>query len=255
MFASNSSSMIINRIRWNGAYWLAAGSSRATTNIVRSLDGITWSNVGTIYSAGGVLGLEWNGDLWVATQQSSLIWTSADGITWGSASPTSIWQGGNGSDVAWSGTYWYVLGCNAAGTNWTIIRSTDAVTWSIAAELPVSGNSYPSYITCRRGADLKPAPYTPIVVTETSGTSLTLSSLNYNRSFYLTNTGFNAISLPSTVSNFDGGNYWSLRNATGSSLSITLTNTLNLTSPLVIPSSNTQTLVVSRDTSNTILLL
>jgi hypothetical protein len=95
----------------------------------------------------------------------------------------------------------------------------------------------------------------PISVTEVSGTSLTLASSNSNQYFYLTNAGFNALALPSTTATTAGGNYWSLRNATGSSMSITLTNTLNLTSPLILPSSNTQTLVVSGATSNTILLL
>lgn len=256
IFASNSGTMNIFRIRWNGSYWLAAGYSRNdTTNIARSLDGFTWSNVGSIYASGAVLGLEWNGDLWAATQQGSKIWTSADGINWGSNSPTSIWQGGNGSDIAWSGTYWYAIGCNAAGTNWTIIRSTDAANWSVAATLPVTGDSFPSYISVRRGFDLKQPVAQTLAFIETSGTSLTLSSNNYNRSFYLTNSGFNALALPSAINRVEGGNYWSIRNATGSQLTITLTNTLNLTSPLIIPSSNTQTLVVSRETSNTILLL
>ena len=94
-----------------------------------------------------------------------------------------------------------------------------------------------------------------VTVSEVAGTSATLASSNYNTTFYLTNSGFNAVTLPSATVTTDGGNYWSLRNATGSSLSITLTNTLNLTSPLVIPSSNTQTLIVSGATSNTILLM
>jgi len=99
------------------------------------------------------------------------------------------------------------------------------------------------------------APYTGIVnVIETSGTSLTLASSNYNSMFYLTNGGFNAVTLPASTAVVDGGNYWSLRNATANYLSITLTNTLSLTSPLVIPPSNTTTLAISRVTSNTILL-
>jgi hypothetical protein len=99
------------------------------------------------------------------------------------------------------------------------------------------------------------APYTGIVnVIETSGSSLTLSSSNYNSLFYLTSNGFNAVTLPATTATSNGGNYWTLRNATNNYLSITLTNTLSLTSPLVIPPSNATTLTVSRVTSNTILL-
>lgn len=94
-----------------------------------------------------------------------------------------------------------------------------------------------------------------ITVSEVTGTSQTLSSANYNTFFYLTNSGFNAVTLPASTATTAGGNYWALRNATSSSFSITLTNTLSLTSPLVIPPGNTQTLVISGVTSNTILLL
>jgi hypothetical protein len=122
-----------------------------------------------------------------------------------------------------------------------------------------TGSLFQPYISTRKRAPVILPPVlpttTPLTVTEVSATSLTISTVNSNRSFYLTNSGFNALSLPSSLCNFLGGTYWSLRNATASSMSITLTNTLNLTSPLIIPSSNTQTLVVSRDTSNTLLLL
>ena len=99
------------------------------------------------------------------------------------------------------------------------------------------------------------APYTGLVnVIETSGSSLTLASSNYNSLFYLTSNGFNAVTLPSATATSNGGNYWTLRNATNNYLSITLTNTLSLVSPLVIPPYNATTLTVSRVTSNTILL-
>lgn len=92
-------------------------------------------------------------------------------------------------------------------------------------------------------------------VTEVSGTSMTLASSNYSTYFYVTNSGFNAVTLPSTTATSDAGAFWTIMNSTASSLSITLTNTLNLVSPLIIPSNNAQSLVVSAVTSNTILLL
>ena len=94
-----------------------------------------------------------------------------------------------------------------------------------------------------------------ITVSEVTGTSQTLSSSNYNTFFYLTNASFNAVALPAPTATSAGGNYWALRNATASYLTITLTNTLSLTSPLVIPPANTQTLAISSASSNTILLL
>jgi hypothetical protein len=93
-----------------------------------------------------------------------------------------------------------------------------------------------------------------LIVTENTGTSQTLSSTNYNNYFYLTNAGFNAVTLPATTATTNAGAFWSLKNATSSSLSITLTNTLTLSSPLVIPPTNVSTLVISGSAANTILL-
>jgi len=96
--------------------------------------------------------------------------------------------------------------------------------------------------------------FSGINVQEISGTSLTLAASNYNNYFYVTNAGFNAMTLPASTATTLGGLFWSVRNATAGNLSITLTNTLTLTSPLVIPSGNSATLAVSGLTSNTILL-
>lgn len=100
-----------------------------------------------------------------------------------------------------------------------------------------------------------PAGAPTITVNEVTGTSQTLSSSNWNQYFYVTNSGFNAVTLPASTVTTDGGRFWTLRNATNTTLSITLTNTLSLTSPLLIPSLNATTLVISGASSNTILLL
>lgn len=137
-------------------------------------------------------------------------------------------------------------------------------TWFSAVLLPAGGATGPAGSTGPAGAGSTGATgptgiagggASPITITEVTGTSATLSSSNYNTYFYITNTGFNTVTLPSTTATSAGGNYWTLRNATGSQLSITLTNTLNLVSPLVIPSSNAQTLAISAASANTILLL
>jgi hypothetical protein len=94
-----------------------------------------------------------------------------------------------------------------------------------------------------------------LTVSETTGTSATFSSGNYNTVFYVTNSGFNSITLPASTATSAGGNYWTIRNATNTQLSITLTNTLNLTSPFLLPSSYTQTFVISAVSANTILIL
>jgi hypothetical protein len=94
-----------------------------------------------------------------------------------------------------------------------------------------------------------------LTINEITGTSQTLSSSNYNQFFYITNAGFNAITFPSTTATSAGGNYWTVRNATAVTLTITLTNTLSLTSPFYIPSSNSATFAISSVSSNTLLVV
>ena len=116
------------------------------------------------------------------------------------------------------------------------------------------GTTGPTGVAGPTGATGPGGGASKITVSEVSGTSQTLSSANYNTFFYLSNSGFNAVTLPSTTATSDGGNYWTLRNATTNYLSITLTNTLTLVSPLTIPPENSVTLVVSGTSANTILL-
>lgn len=91
-------------------------------------------------------------------------------------------------------------------------------------------------------------------ISEISGTSLTLSLNNANTFYHLQNSGFNALTFPSTLSTASGGTFWTLRNATNAYLTMTLTNNLNLTSPLTIPPASSQTFAVSALSGNTILL-
>jgi hypothetical protein len=236
-------------ITWNGSIYVAGG----TPGLVSSPDGITWTTRvgGTVTSP-----VEWGGGQFMAILNGS-IYTSTNGTSWTQRSHGVL---ASPRYVAWNGNAWYATGLNSAGTSNAIGKSVDnGVTWTLVSTFPGTGGD--GGIAARIVSTLPEVPTRTaldpqmLVVNEISGTSLTLSSSNTSRSFYLTNSGFNALSLPSVVNRFDGGNFWSLRNATSSQLTITLTNTLNLTSPLIIPSSNTQTLVVSRDTSNTILLL
>jgi hypothetical protein len=88
------------------------------------------------------------------------------------------------------------------------------------------------------------------------------SAIDYNTNFlayqnsyvYITNSAFSAITLPSSTTTSNGGGFLQLKNATSSFLSITLTNTLTLTSPVSIAPSNAITFVVSPSNANTMLL-
>jgi hypothetical protein len=84
----------------------------------------------------------------------------------------------------------------------------------------------------------------------TAGTSPAISTSTYGTYYYITNSGFNALTLPTTTAGSTVGSYWVLRNNTSTYLSITVTNTANVTNPLVIPPSNSATIVVTTASSS-----
>jgi hypothetical protein len=90
-----------------------------------------------------------------------------------------------------------------------------------------------------------------------TGTSVDLNT-NYttyaNTYFYLTNSAFSSITTPSSTSTANAGRFFQFKNSTSSYLSVTLTNTLTLTSPVMISPSNAITLVVSPAAANSLLL-
>jgi hypothetical protein len=80
----------------------------------------------------------------------------------------------------------------------------------------------------------------------TGSTALVLTTLTYGTYYYITNSLFSQVTLPSPPpSAADGGAFWVLRNNTSIYLSITLTNPRTLVSPLVIPPSNSVTIAWS----------
>lgn len=148
-----------------------------------------------------------------------------------------------------NGAFWNLYNSTASNLNLTVTGTSDLGSVFLGPQTTTTifwnGSNYYSRPTLG---------FSGISIQEISGTSLTLAASNYNNYFYVTNTGFNAMTLPSSTATTLGGLFWSVRNATAGNLSITLTNTLTLTSPLVIPSGNSATLAVSGRTSNTILL-
>ena len=100
----------------------------------------------------------------------------------------------------------------------------------------------------------------PIVVH--SGASATSLDLNVNFNayqntyFYLTNSGFNGVTLPTTTSSNNGGIFFQLKNSTSTTMSVTVTgaSSVGIVSPVTITPSNAITFVVSPSSSNTFLL-
>jgi hypothetical protein len=148
-----------------------------------------------------------------------------------------------------TGAFWNLYNSTTSNLNITVTPANDisSIFLSPLASSTIFWNGTNYYTRPTLG-------FSGINVQEISGTSLTLAASNYNNYFYVTNAGFNAMTLPASTATTLGGLFWSVRNATAGNLSITLTNTLTLTSPLVIPSGNSATLAVSGLTSNTILL-
>jgi hypothetical protein len=154
-----------------------------------------------------------------------------------------------------AGGYWDFSNATTTGVLITWLTDINARPSGLAATLPIPLRTTVRLLWDGSTCSTQIFDSGRVAMSEVSGTSATLASSNYNTTFYLTNSGFNAVTLPSATVVTDGGYYWTLRNATSSSLNITLTNNLNLTSPLVIPASNAQSLIISGATSNTILLM
>ena len=106
--------------------------------------------------------------------------------------------------------------------------------------------------------DVSGTLYGRLPVTVVTGTSVDISA-NYaalaNSYLYITNSGFNTITNPSTTTTTQGGTFFQFKNATSSYLSVTMANSVTIPSPVIIPPSNAVTLVVSPAANNTFLLL
>jgi hypothetical protein len=166
----------------------------------------------------------------------------------------------DGGNSTWYSVHLLAYGPGYTGstgpTGWTgMTGPTGPTGWTgVTGPTGWTGMTGPTGPTGWTGVTGPTGPAIPGIV-ETSASSLTLSSTNYNTLFYLTNPSFNAVTLPTTTPTTDIGKYWTLRNATNTQMAITLTNTLNLTSPFFLPSYFTQTFVVSGVTTNTILII
>jgi len=131
-YRSPSSVMVgyINCIVWNGVMWVAVSRNGDASGLAYSYDGITW----TIASSATALlntyiqNVAWGGNIWVAVGQgtsSSTIY-SYNGLNW--TNSTSAYNlSSTMTCVAWNGSMW-LIGTAA----FTIIYSTDGITWGLA---------------------------------------------------------------------------------------------------------------------------
>jgi hypothetical protein len=93
------------------------------------------------------------------------------------------------------------------------------------------------------------------VYTSSNALDLNTNFATYSNSYiYLTNPAFAAVTLPTATATTLGGTFFQLKNSTPSYMSIAITNTLGLVTPVVIGPSNAITFVISPTTADRMLL-
>lgn len=129
-------------VRWSGSEWLAGTSGQTT--LIKSTDGIIWSDATPLNSMEVVLGLAWNGFSWVAVGENAsppyntIAYTDSMGIWQKSSNSFTI----SGKDIATNGRTWVAVGSGDSQIkysydtiNWTNISTAqlstaNAVTWN-----------------------------------------------------------------------------------------------------------------------------
>jgi hypothetical protein len=171
-----------NSIAYNGDYFIAlnCGANR----VAKSTDGITWT-VSALNASFNTtwpyVGVAWNGNTWVATNQgggtANSIFTSSDGTTWTARSQSFI--PGNMWDVTWNGSAFYAVG--VSNTSCIVIRSANGTNWSFMSNIDTNPNgSFMMRIASRK---------TNITLTNPALWSLTTPISNVNMNNYgLSNT-------------------------------------------------------------------
>ena len=130
-----------NSVGYNGSYFIALNC--AANRVAKSTDGINWT-VSVLNASFGTtwpyVGIAWNGNIWVATNQgggtATSLFTSPDGTTWTARSqpfiPNNMW------DVTWNGSAFYAVG--VSNTTCVVIKSTNGSNWSFVSNIDTNPN-------------------------------------------------------------------------------------------------------------------
>ena len=134
-----------SNVRWNGQYWIVAGSSpnlgalSAAPHLQRSVDGINWTFITDAFAGGGngnAGGLAWGGDRWVAGGRSSglannCLRYSFNGNQWfNQTGETFVFDANFNREclaVAWNGNTWVAVGIGSR----SILYSYDGIFWRV----------------------------------------------------------------------------------------------------------------------------
>lgn len=103
----------------------AVAGGIGTNTLAYTLDGINWTGVGTTVCSSGCNAVAYNGSTWVAGGSgTSRLAYSSNGIAWLPATAPAITTC---YAVTWSGTTYWLAGCNS-----TILISTNGISWTQA---------------------------------------------------------------------------------------------------------------------------
>lgn len=145
-FPVSSPFIVCNGVASNGSYWMAVGSNvDNSVSIVKSFDGITWTNAtDNPFPGGSANEIAWSGSYWVVVGTNAALSSykdrmaySSDGMTW-TAPSNNPFTDAYGYGIAWSGSYWVAVGQNV-GETVCIATSPDAITWTDSSNNPFSG--------------------------------------------------------------------------------------------------------------------
>jgi hypothetical protein len=103
---------------------------------------------------------------------------------------------------------------------------------------------------------LRAPTYSRLAVQDISAVNtITLATSNSGLHYNIATSSFSNLTLPASTATSEGGVFWVVRNNTGGTLNVSLTNNANLTTPVFIPSLNSLTIAVSSNAINTFVLL
>jgi hypothetical protein len=124
-------------VAWNGALWIATGTSDTNKPISYSSDGIHWNNdISGLFLDFQGRGIAWNGSMWIVTGINLFLFLgyySYDGINW-NVIPSTIFitplLTSAGYKIAWNGYMWIATG---GGSTYQIAYSYDGINWTGAS--------------------------------------------------------------------------------------------------------------------------
>lgn len=125
----------VNRAIYNNGLYVAVGNNSPSGTIfgtiLSSTDGMAWTN--RLTTAGNLTSVAYGNNRYAAVGTGGKIYTSADGISWASVTPTNTTE--NLAGIR------YVNGkFMAVGANGTLVVSTDGTTWTAPGSTGLSGS-------------------------------------------------------------------------------------------------------------------